>query len=161
MATRFYQGVPWVDDALARAQGEGVADALTDVARGLVVAAQHDPTHTRARVARRGRFSVVLTDELVVAGYEIGGGEPEPVEEPERAKGRGPKSQRELIEWLADAGYPTVRRGGDNGGHYAVLGKEGQRLVTMSSTASDGRALANQVATCRRVLGIELRREQR
>ena len=171
MDVKWYRGVPWIPQALTSAVADGIADQLNEVAREFRDSIQYDPGRVPpADVVwvERGDYTVGVNHDLVVVGHERpgkgssaasgpdGGPEADP-SDVDRPKGRGPKDYAELIEWLEDAGYAVPRAGG----HYAVIDGEGHRLVTLNHSPSDNkRALLNDTAVCRRVLGIALRREK-
>lgn len=171
MEVTWYRGVPWIPQALTSAVADGIADQLNEVAREFRDTIQYDP----GRVppvdvvwVERGDYTVGVNHDLVVVGHarpekgspaasQTGDGpQPDP-DGADRPKGRGPSSYKELISWLEDAGYVVPPRGG---GHYAVIDGQGHRLVTLNHTPGDKRALRNDVAVCRRVLGIALRRDK-
>ncbi len=170
MEVTWYRGVPWVPQALTAATADGIADQLNEVAREFRDTIQYDPGQVPpvdVVWVERGDWTVGVNHDLVVVGHERpgkaspsasgpdGGPEPDPVDA-DRPKGRGPKDYRELEAWLEDDGYLVVG-GGDR--HPTVIDGEGHRLVTLNHTSSDPkRALRNDVAVCRRVLGIALRR---
>lgn len=173
MSVVWHRGVPWLAEALTSAVADGVADAVTEVAREFILTIEHDPGRVPPRSisnVARGRYAAVISPDLVVVGH----GRPEKADPaaserqpgPEgvpadagRPKGRGPKSYDELSDWLSDEGYQVIKTKGRNSGHLAVVNSRGARLVTLSSTPSDrARSLDNDVATCRKVLGIPLRR---
>lgn len=169
MSVEWFRGVPWERGALTAARAVGVAEAVNEIARGFVEACRHDPTQAPTsgmaapyRVVR-GQFVAVVSAELVVVGH----GRPEKASEtasdteagasPPAKGGRGPKDYDELCNWLADAGFAVVDT---KGGHKAVLNHQGVRLATLSNTPSDHRSFRNDVAVCRRVLGVTLRRHR-
>lgn len=166
----WYRGVPWIRAALTRATADDVVDAMTEVAREFRDTIQYDPGRvlpSEVAWVERSGHTVGVNRDLVVVGHErpekasltASGAEPGPEAEDQtepRPKGRGPVSYSELEEWLGDEGYAVVKSAS---GHLAVVDHEGVRRVTMSFTPSDKkRALRNDTAVCRRVLGIPLRR---
>lgn len=163
--TEWFRGVPWEQQALTAAVAADVAEPVTEIARGFIAACQHDPTRAPGAAApyrvSRGVYTAVVSAELVVVGH----GRPEKAHETAsdadsgrsaRSKGgRGPKDYNELIRWLADEGIAVV---GGSDSHRAVLNPRGVRVATLNSSPSDRRSFLNDVAACRRALGLTLRR---
>lgn len=167
----WYRGVPWIRAALTSATHDGIADALTEVAREFRDAVQYDPARVPpAEVAwvERGGYTVGVNRDLVVVGHErpgkassgVSGAEAGPEAQPQggdRPKGRGPKDYDELAAWLEDEGYMVLHTGS---GHRSVVDQRMNRRVTLNGTPGDKRSFFNDVAVCRRVLGIGLRRDK-
>lgn len=160
IAPEWFRGVPWERRALAAARAEHAAEAVTEVARGFIEAAKHDPTQTPHLASEyravRGQFTAIIDQQLIVVGYGVGE-QKEAQAEPQQCGGRGPRDYDELTEWLADEGYAVVLT---KGGHRAVLNSSGVRVATLSSSASDYRTFKNDVAACRRATDAQLRRKQ-
>lgn len=160
----WYRGVPWSTWAAEAARAADALDPVTEVARGWIDGIRHDPSRADLwdyHTVVRGKWIAVISPELVVVGHgkaesglssasDILGG----ADTPGRG-GRGPKTHEELIAWLADEGY-EVRP--EKSGHRGIY-KDGVRLMGLASTPSDHRTLKNEVANCRRNLGIALRRQ--
>lgn len=171
----WFRGVPWDAQALhsARAEGDpGLVEVVTEIAREIRLTRKDRPEPGAQIRAERGGWTAILSGELVVMGYgraeEVlrsasegsdGSEAPDEPEKPRKATGRGPVSREELIEWLADEGFQVVLRSG-RGHHDYVVSPQGVRLITLPGNGKSRRSLLNNVATCRRVLGIELRRDQ-
>lgn len=162
----WHRGVPWLAEALTAATADGVADPVTEVAREFILVIDHDPGRARPSDlawVERGEYSACVDANLVVVGH----GRPEkalPVATETqpgpkgRKGGRGPRDYAELTAWLEDDGYQVVQPKGRNS-HPYVINPQGARMVTLNHSPGDSkRSLANDVATCRRVLGVALRR---
>lgn len=156
--TEWFRGVPWDPRALRSADVDGAAEATTEVARGFIAAVHADPSQALSRgeppwFVTRGGATAVVSESLVVVGHQS----PDtPESEPGRKRGgRGPRDYGELERWLADDGFYVDR---PKRGHPRVLGHGGSALVTLTGSPSDRRSFNNDVAVCRRVLGLELRR---
>ena len=166
--TKWYAGVPWLDAALTVAEADDAVGPVSEVARSFIAGCEGDPTRTptpgQPTAVQRGQWVAVVSADLVVVGHgRVPVASPRPEEDdagrPARGRSRGPKDYGELVEWLGDEGYAVVDGAG---GHLAVVRpSDGQLLVTLSRTPSDTRALANDVAECRRTLGVKLRRPHR
>lgn len=158
MPTEWFRGVPWDAAALAFARSDGAAEATTEIARGFITAVNADPSQALSRgeppwLVSRGAATAAISESLVVIGHE----RPEKASRngsQKRARGRGPKDYEELEEWLGDAGFYVDK---PKRGHPRVLGPHGAVMVTLSASPSDRRSFLNDVATCRRVLGVGLR----
>lgn len=164
-AVVWHLGVPWLEEALVAAQLLECDGPVTEVARGFIEQCKGDPTRVPRpgdpTAVQRGDWVAVVSADLVVIGHgkhekaSPTASEPADGRKPRRG-GRGPKSYRELEQWLGDEGYAVIPTKSQ---HRAVVGPDdGRTLVTLAYTPSDPRTLANDVAECRRTLGVELRR---
>lgn len=159
--TEWYRGVPWDPLALKSAERDGAAEATTEVARGFIIAVHADPSEALAMgdppwFVFRGSSLAVVSESLVVVGHQQPDVPDTSEDSPRKRRGaRGPRDYAELEEWLADEGYYVDR---PRRGHPRVLSPQGPVLVTLTGSPSDVRSFANDVAVCRRVLGLGLRR---
>lgn len=159
----WFRGVPWEPRALESARADDVAEPVTEVARAFIAISEPGSV-TKPTAATRGRFTAVVSPELVVIGHgRLEEGSTSASEQPGRAKGRGPRSYAELEAWLAEEGYPVVDK--PRSSHRAVLDpRTGATMVTIGQDKPGNimrSSLKNDIATCRRVLGIALRKEHR
>jgi hypothetical protein len=162
-----YAGVEWLPRALEAAMHRGVADTLARIVatyqlHGSMLGVGPEPGYTDGRVRiRSGAYYATVGKDGVVLAFgerETEHGSRGRVHKTASSARRGthtrsPRTWVELDAWIVEEGY-EVRS--INGGHRGVF-RDGVRISTLPTSASDHRSLANSIAELRKQ-GLTLRK---